>query len=46
MSAGNFRAAMIQMRSGLSPNANLEAAVRIIGEAKAAGGPTERVLAR
>ncbi len=37
MSAGNFKAAMIQMRSGLSPNANLEVAVRMIGEAKAAG---------
>ena len=32
-----FKAAMIQMRSGLSPAANLDAAVRMIGEAKAAG---------
>ena len=32
-----FKAAMIQMRAGLSPAANLEAAVRMIGEAKAAG---------
>ncbi len=32
-----FKAAMIQMRSGLSPNANIETAVRLIGEAKAAG---------
>ena len=32
-----FKAAMIQMRSGLSPAANLEAAVRMIGEAKSAG---------
>src|SRR5580692_10027639 len=33
----SFRAAMIQMRSGLTPAANLDAAVRMIGEAKAAG---------
>ena len=32
-----FKAAMIQMRSGLVPAANLDAAVRMIGEAKAAG---------
>ena len=32
-----FKAAMIQMRSGLTPAANIEAAVRMIGEAKAAG---------
>lgn len=32
-----FKAAMIQMRSGLSPTANLETAVRMIGEAKSAG---------
>ena len=32
-----FKAAMIQMRAGFSPAANLEAAVRMIGEAKAAG---------
>ena len=37
MSAGTFRAAMIQMRSGLNPAANIDAAVRMIGEAKAAG---------
>ena len=37
MSAGAFKAAMIQMRSGLTPSANVEAAVRMIGEAKAAG---------
>jgi predicted amidohydrolase len=32
-----FKAAMIQMRSGLEPAANLETATRLIGEAKAAG---------
>jgi len=32
-----FKAAMIQMRSGLTPAANIEAAARLIGEAKAAG---------
>jgi deaminated glutathione amidase len=32
-----FKAAMIQMRSGLSPAANLDSAVRMIGEAKSAG---------
>lgn len=32
-----FKAAMIQMQSGLSPAANLDDAVRLIGEAKAAG---------
>ena len=32
-----FKAAMIQMRSGLTPAANLDAAVRLIGEAKSAG---------
>jgi predicted amidohydrolase len=39
MSAGasTFKAAMIQMRSGMTPAANVEAAVRMIGEAKAAG---------
>ncbi|HWU25739.1 MAG TPA: carbon-nitrogen hydrolase family protein [Rhizomicrobium sp.] len=37
MSAGTFRAAMIQMRSGLNPAANIDAAARMIGEAKAAG---------
>jgi predicted amidohydrolase len=34
---GTFKAAMIQMRSGIVPAANLEAAVRMIGEAKSAG---------
>jgi len=32
-----FKAAMIQMRSGLVPAANLAAAIRMIGEAKSAG---------
>jgi predicted amidohydrolase len=32
-----FKAAMIQMRSGLKPAANLDDALRLIGEAKAAG---------
>jgi deaminated glutathione amidase len=32
-----FRAAMIQMRSGLTPAVNLDAAARMIGEAKSAG---------
>jgi deaminated glutathione amidase len=33
----SFKAAMIQMRSGLDPVANIAAAVRMIGEAKSAG---------
>ena len=37
MTAASFKAAMIQMRSGLAPAANLEAAVAMIGEAKSAG---------
>ena len=37
MSAGTFKAAMIQMRSGLTPAANSDEAVRMIGEAKSAG---------
>ena len=37
MTAPTFKAAMIQMRSGVTPAANIEAAVRMIGEAKAAG---------
>ena len=37
MSAGNFKAAMIQMRSGLTPAANIDDAARLIGEAKSAG---------
>jgi predicted amidohydrolase len=32
-----FKAAMIQMRSGLRPSANFDDAARLIGEAKAAG---------
>jgi predicted amidohydrolase len=32
-----FKAALIQMRSGLTPSANIDAAARMIGEAKAAG---------
>jgi predicted amidohydrolase len=35
--SATFKAAMIQMRSGLSPAANLDDAARLIGEAKAAG---------
>jgi len=37
MTAASFKAAMIQMRSGLTPAANLDAAVAMIGEAKSAG---------
>ncbi len=37
MSAGTFKAAMIQMRSGLDPAANVDAIIHMIGEAKAAG---------
>jgi deaminated glutathione amidase len=37
MSASTFKAAMIQMRSGLMPDANIDDAVRMIGEAKSAG---------
>jgi predicted amidohydrolase len=37
MSAGIFKAAMIQMRSGLKVAINIDAAVRLIGEAKSAG---------
>jgi deaminated glutathione amidase len=36
-SAGTFRVALIQMRSGRSPAANLDAAAKLIGEAKAGG---------
>ena len=32
-----FKAAMIQMRSGINPSANIDTAVRLIGEAKSAG---------
>ena len=37
MKAGSFKAAMIQMRAGLTVSANIDAAVRMIGEAKSAG---------
>jgi predicted amidohydrolase len=37
MNGGTFKAAMIQMRSGLQPSANIDAAVRYIGDAKSAG---------
>jgi predicted amidohydrolase len=40
VSKGNdatFRVGLVQMRSGRSPKANLDAAVKLIGEAKAAG---------
>jgi len=37
MNAGTFKAAMIQMRSGLKPAVNIDDAVRLIGEAKSAG---------
>jgi predicted amidohydrolase len=37
MNAGSFSAAMIQMRSSLTLGANIDDAVRMIGEAKAAG---------
>jgi deaminated glutathione amidase len=37
MNAGTFKAAMIQMRSGLNPGANIDSAVRMISEAKSAG---------
>ncbi len=37
MSGGTFKAAMIQMRAGLTPGANIDEAARLIGEAKAAG---------
>jgi predicted amidohydrolase len=37
MTAGVFKAAMIQMRSGMQPAANVDAAARLIGEAKSAG---------
>jgi predicted amidohydrolase len=36
-SDGAFRAGLIQMRSGRNPQANLDAAAKMIGEAKAAG---------
>jgi len=37
MSGAKFKAAMIQLRSGLAPAANLETALKLIGEAKSAG---------
>ncbi len=37
MSVCTFKAAMIQMRSGLDPAANVDAIIHMIGEAKAAG---------
>ena len=37
MNGGTFKAAMIQMRSGLQPGANVDAAVRYIGDARSAG---------
>src|SRR5471032_309768 len=37
MTAAAFKAAMIQMRSGLAPAANIDAAVCMIGDAKSAG---------
>jgi predicted amidohydrolase len=37
MNTSAFRAAMIQMRSGLTPAANIDDAARMIGEAKSAG---------
>jgi deaminated glutathione amidase len=37
MNGGTFKAAMIQMRSGLQPGANVDAAVRYIGDAKSTG---------
>ena len=40
MSASTFKAAIIQMRSGLKPDANIDDAVRMIGEAKSAGANT------
>ena len=36
-SGPTFRAGLVQMRTGLDPAANLDAAVKLIGEAKAAG---------
>ena len=36
-SSATFRAGLIQLRSGRTPRANVDAAVRLIGEAKAAG---------
>jgi predicted amidohydrolase len=37
LSSSTFNVALVQMRSGLAPAPNLDAAVRLIGEAKAGG---------
>jgi len=37
MNTSAFKAAMIQLHSGLTPSANIDAAARMIGEAKSAG---------
>jgi deaminated glutathione amidase len=37
MSAATFTAALVQMRSGLNPQANLDTAVKLIGEAQDRG---------
>ena len=37
MTKASFKAGMIQLRSGLAPQANIDVAVRLIGEAKKAG---------
>ncbi len=37
MSTSTFKAAMIQMRSGLKPSTNIDEAARLIGEARSAG---------
>ena len=37
MTGAKFKAAMIQTRSGLSPAANIDVAVRLIGEASNSG---------
>ncbi len=37
MATRTFKAAMIQMRSGMTPGANVDSAARLIGEAKNAG---------
>jgi deaminated glutathione amidase len=37
MSGATFKAAMIQMRSGLTPAANVDAAAKLIGEARSSG---------
>ena len=34
---GKFRAGLIQMRTGRTPQANLDTAAKLIGEAKSAG---------